>query len=204
MTNEVITVDTMKWIRRHLNPGKQLGPVYLERFTRKNLAKMFKHLGFKTGAEIGVAGGKFSQVMCEMNPGVKLLCVDTWQVYSGNRRGGPQEQHDRNYQLAQERLAQYDATLIPGFSMDIVKDVPLESLDFVYIDANHAFDYVMMDIIEWAKRVRKGGIVSGHDLYKFRDAGVVEAVNAYVDAHNIKEWFITSERKEKSWFWVKK
>lgn len=178
--------------------------MHLERFSRRNLAKLFCILDYATGAEIGVAEGRYSKRMCDLNPGVELLCVDTWQKYSGNRRGGPQSQHDRNYDIAQRILAPFDTTIVRAFSMDAVRNIELESLDFVYIDGNHDFDYVMRDIIEWGRRVRRGGIISGHDYYHFRDAGVVEAVDAYILAHGIEEWFLTNESKEKSWFWVKR
>jgi predicted O-methyltransferase YrrM len=70
-------------------------------------------------------------------------------------------------------------------SMDAVDDIPDNSLDFVFIDANHAFDYVMLDLIYWTKKVRPGGIVSGDDYFHFKKAGVVEAVDAYTKAHGI-------------------
>jgi predicted O-methyltransferase YrrM len=41
------------------------------------------------------------------------------------------------------------------------------SLDFVYIDAGHRFDDVVQDIIKWTKKVRKGGIISGHDYMEY-------------------------------------
>jgi len=196
-------LDTPRWVHRNLNPGNLSSPVHLEKFSRRNLAKLFRILGYETGAEIGVAEGRYSKMICDHNPGVRLLCVDTWQKYSGNSRGGPQSQHDRNYEIAQRILAPFDTTIVKAFSMDAVNNVELESLDFVYIDGNHAFDFVMQDIIEWGKRVRKGGIISGHDYYHFRGAGVVEAVDAYTLAHGIAQWFLTNESKEKSWFWVK-
>ncbi len=198
------SLNTTKWVHNHLNPNGLESPVQLERFSRRNLAKLFRILDYKTGAEVGVAEGRYSKMMCDHNPGVRLLCVDTWNRYRGNQRGGPQRQHDRNYGIAQRILAPFDTTIAKAFSMDAVRDVGLESLDFVYIDGNHNFDYVMQDIIEWGKRVRRGGIISGHDYYHFRDAGVVEAVDVYAYAHGIKEWFLTNERKEKSWFWVKR
>ncbi len=80
--------------------------------------------------------------------------------------------------------------------------MPDESLDFVYIDADHRFDYVMEDLIAWGRKVRKGGIISGHDYYRFRNAGVVPAVDVYTHCHYVGEWFITDE-KEASFFWVK-
>jgi hypothetical protein len=60
----------------------------------------------------------------------------------------------------------------------------------------------MSDLIFWAKKVRPGGLIIGHDYYPFFRAGVMTAVDAYVKAHNIHDWYVTRE-KEPSWFWVK-
>jgi len=38
-----------------------------------------------------------------------------------------------------------------------------ESLDFVYIDANHAYEFVKHDISYWYPKVKKGGYLMGHD-----------------------------------------
>jgi len=77
------------------------------------------------------------------------------------------------------------------------------SLDFVYIDALHEFDPFMMDIILWVPKVRKDGIVSGHDFAHFHEMGIVQAVTAYVTAHSIIPWYITTGEVTPSWFWVK-
>ena len=137
-------------------------------------------------------------MLCKGIPDLELRCVDLWGAYYHfSATSGA-----RHYELAQERLAPYDATLIKATRMDAARDVPDGSLDFVYIDADHRFDYVMEDLIGWARKVRPGGIVSGHDYYRFRNAGVVPAVDVYTHVHGIQEWFITDE-KEASFFWVK-
>lgn len=170
--------------------------------TRVDLARLFAAQGYRRGAEIGVADGRYSLTLCQAIPDLQLSCVDVWRTYRGNHRGGPQEQHDRNWRLAQERLAAYDVTFVRAFSMDAVRDYSERSLDFVYIDAHHGFDYVMQDLIEWAKRVRPGGIVAGHDCYHFDRAGVVEAVEVYTRMHEITDWSLCDER-EPSFWWVK-
>ena len=180
--------------------------------TRAGLARQFAALGFTRGAEVGVADGRFSLVLCESIPGLELYCVDPWQKYSGNPRGGPQEQHDRNYALAWERLRPYPgAYLWRMTSMEAAQQFTWtrsdgrtwhDPLSFVYIDGNHCFDYVMRDLIEWSKIVRPGGIVAGHDYYDFAHAGVVAAVDAYTAAHGITEWHLTDER-EPSFWWVR-
>ena len=37
------------------------------------------------------------------------------------------------------------------------------SLDFVYIDANHAYDFVKQDIKLWYPKVKQNGYLCGHD-----------------------------------------
>ena len=52
--------------------------------TRDDLALYFKERGYKTGAEIGVDRGLYSEVLCKSNPGVKLYCIDPWKIYKDN------------------------------------------------------------------------------------------------------------------------
>ena len=37
------------------------------------MAELFAELGFTIGAEIGVAHGKFSKIMLDANPNIKML-----------------------------------------------------------------------------------------------------------------------------------
>lgn len=169
----------------------------MEFTNRVELAYYFNELGFKTGAEVGVAAGAFSETLCKAIPGLKLYCIDPWTTYRGNNRGGGIGRHTRNYETAKERLKGYDATLIRKKSIEALTDVPDGSLDFVFIDGNHDFDYVMEDIIGWTRKVRSGGIVSLHDYYEFKNAGVIPAVNAYTEFHLI-QFHLTSKELRKS------
>lgn len=160
------------------------------------MAKYFNELGFKKGAEIGVADGRYSECLCKEIPNLKLFCIDPWSTYRGNQRGGGKARHYKNYEQAQKKLSRYGVILIRKLSMDAVRDFEDGSLDFVFIDGNHDFDYVMQDIIEWSKKVRKGGIVAGHDYFNFRNSGIVEAVDIYVKVHGIKLSVIVPERSK--------
>ena len=178
-----------KWFER----SQQISPVRLARIDRKNLIGKFREFGFKKGAEIGVDRGRFSEFMCKTIDDLELLCVDPWERHF---RG------ESRYKSAITRLSPYKCKIIKKTSMEAVRDIPNKSLDFVYIDGDHHFDFIMQDIIEWAKRIRIGGIVSGHDYYRFRQAGVVEAVDIYTKMHGITKWFLTDERTP-TWFWLK-
>ena len=88
-------------------------------------------------------------------------------------------------------------------SEEAAPKIPDASLDFVYIDGDHSFDFVMLDLILWARKVRPGGMISGHDYYRFRNGGVVPAVDVFSRQHGIQHWFLTDERTP-SFFWLKR
>ncbi len=172
---------------------------WLKSSTRETITELFRELGFKTGAEIGVRWGEYSEMIIRNNPGVKLYCVDTWLPYMGGRPSA--ERQERIYRRAKKVLTPMGATILRKASMDALADISDGSLDFVYIDAMHDFDNVMMDIIGWSKKVRSGGIVSGHDYTNLHGCGVVPAVNAYTQGHTILEWYVTQDELP-SWLWV--
>ncbi len=170
-----------------------------ENITRLQLPDLFKQLGYTRGAEIGVASGKFSELLCQGIPGLKLMSVDPWTRYERTS----QKLCDWRYAHAVRALTPYGVEIKRMASVDAAKEVPDGSLDFVYIDGNHDFDHVMMDIISWAPKVRVGGVVSGHDYYHFYRGGIIRAVDAYTLAHGITAVYLTNE-KESSWMWVKR
>lgn len=168
---------------------------------RVSLTKYFAKLGFKIGAEIGVAKGKFSRVICWNVPNVKLYCIDPYKT-DPNDPADYGNAHEIHYEWAKKILKPYNVEFILKNSKDALEDFKDESLDFVYIDANHSFDYVIRDIIEWSKKVRSGGIISGHDYYNFGDKfDVPGAVDAYVKSHKLTA-YLTKDRVH-SYFWIK-
>lgn len=187
--------------------SEQVSPIRIYKhpfsLTREGLAKWFSEWGFKTGAEIGVRAGKFSEVLCNSMPGLNLLCVDPWGTVDYRSRMIGEEKQEAYYQECLKRLAPYSGVKIMRMnSIDAVMKVPDESLDFVYIDGCHEFDYVMTDLILWARKVRKDGVIALHDYYAFKRAGVVQAIDLYTHMHRIHEWFLTDE-KEPTAFWAK-
>jgi len=186
-------------------------PVFIPDSTRVDLARLFAELDYRTGAEIGTARGSFAITMSINNPKCKLYCVDAWSIYDDCHDFTDQNVLNDNFRAAKLRLERFEnVEIINKFSMDAVKDFDDGSLDYVYIDANHEFPFVAEDLFYWSKKVRMGGIVSGHDyLIKPRSDGVVqvkEVIHAFTEAFNIRPWFVVDEgslNKAGSFFWVK-
>lgn len=198
-------------------PGQKQQPVEIPNADRIVLAKLFATLGFKAGAEIGVERGYYSEILAGLNPDLHLFAIDGWEAYHGYRDHSTQATMDALFAEAQKRLSAYpNVEIIKKFSMDALDDIEDESLDFVYIDANHEFQNVVNDICEWQYKVKVGGIIAGHDYIKRKDNGylmhVPMALHGFVEAYGIKPLFVlgTKEKKEgvlrddvRSWFYVK-
>jgi len=179
---------------------------------RTELAKLFATLGFRVGAEVGVCSGIFSEILCKNIPNLRLYAIDSWDRYSMYRDFADKITHASYYKVAMEKLAPYNCVVIKDYSMEAVKEFDDGMLDFVYIDANHAYKFVKEDVREWTKKVRIGGIVSGHDYYKTKagNMGVINAVDEYVKENGYKfnrtAWNIRDPQKDErqpSWYFVK-
>lgn len=166
--------------------------------TRKDLAVLMGKQGLKYGAEIGICKGDHALRLFKHIPGLKLIGVDPWHAYNKVSARRARARYDKAVKV----MAPYNIELMKMTSMEAVREIPLESLDFVYIDGAHDFDSVIMDLVEWSRRVRPGGIVAGHDYCPMWQGGVIAAVNAYTCAHNLHNWYVTRE-KTASYFWVK-
>lgn len=197
---------------------KQKGrPFEIPDCSRDDLPEFFAQLGFKAGAEIGVYKGEFSEKFCKV--GLALFAVDPWRIYKdyGNPRG--QERLDDQYEHTKRVLAPYPkCKIIRKTSMEAIEEFEDGSLDFVYIDGNHEFRYIAEDIAEWTKKVRKGGIVSGHDYFYTKTGTnrphwhVAYVLKAFIGAYGIENWYllgrketIEGEKRDKwrSWMFVK-
>ena len=198
-------------------------PIEIPNAGRDDLAKLFNELDFKTGAEIGVASGEYSKKLCEANPQTKIYGIDAWEAY-GEYPDYSAEELNLYYEEVKNYFASFpNYEIIKEFSMDAVKKFEDNSLDFVYIDGNHQEPYITEDITEWSKKVRSGGIISGHDYVRGSKKkegsdsdiirfNVVEAINKFTKDNNIKPWFVLGSKNKapgiirdntRSWFWVK-
>ena len=218
-----------KFLLKTYQIENQESPIILP-IDRKGLVKIFRKFGYLKGAEIGVDRGWFSKQICQILPQAKLYGIDAYAAYESyierkGRRG--QKSLNYRYEEAKVRLSPYNCELIKKYSMDAVKDFEDESLDFVFIDGNHTFEYVINDIAEWSKKIRPGGIISGHDFWNSADGfghlrldidrfiknlnpvdkvkvcQVKDAVLSWTQTNKINPFFVTGADDLSSWFWIK-
>lgn len=191
-------------------------PIEITNFGRDQLADLFRELGFNIGVEVGVLAGEYSEILLRANPNLKLYGVDPWIPHKGYRDYTRKETLNSKLEEAHLRLDGLNFTFIQKYSMDAVKDFKDETIDFVYIDGDHSFQSVTNDIAEWTWKVKKGGIIAGHDYSKhdnvYTNCHVYQVVNAYTDAIRLRPWFVLGSKefkpgvirdKARSWMIVK-
>lgn len=188
-------------------------PFEIPDISRDDLPQFFQEMGFKAGAEIGVAQGNFSEKFLKM--GLELFAIDSWKAYEDY----PNPRLDADYEQAKNLLSAYpNGHIIRKTSMEAAADFKDNSLDFVYIDGNHQLKFVIEDLVEWTKKVKPGGIIAGHDYVRFIPktalgiCHVIEALKAYTQAYGIKNWYVLGtkssspgEKRDKwrSWMFIK-
>lgn len=122
--------------------------------------------------EVGTWEGDFSYELLKQTDCKKVYCVDPYKhfedsSYPDGMNMLTQEQFDSKYDTVCKRFSQFGnrVEFIRKLSNDATIQFEDESLDFVYIDGNHDCKAVLLDILSWYPKVKKGGFLCGDDVY---------------------------------------
>jgi hypothetical protein len=130
---------------------------------------------------------------------IRVDCVDTWEGSSEMKSDGLFPDDDvvnstlYDKFLDNIRPVREFVNPIRSTSVDAAKMYEDNSLDFVFIDAEHSYESVREDIDAWLPKVKKGGIIAGHD-YSTAWPGVIQAVDETFDSIRLYEscWMTTA------------
>lgn len=148
----------------------------------KLLIKLINKRGYTIGAEIGCAKGNTTYRLLKYCPKLRLYAVDLWGIVP-DEIGGGSMYRDWNFRKIKNTFDKVThpykrrLTILQGVSWQMAKKVSDNSLDFIFIDADHEYESVKKDIRAWTPKLKKGGMLSGHD-YDFPD--VERALNELI------------------------
>lgn len=144
------------------------------------------------GAEIGVHEGDFSRAILDIVDPEELHLIDPWRHeaaavfkdarYGGLAKGGQQEM-DARCAAVRSRFAREVQSgrvrIHRGASSAVLERFPDAYFDWVYIDGNHLYEHVKVDIALSLRKTKAGGIISGDDYAEggWWDGGVKRAVD---------------------------
>ena len=142
-----------------------------------------------TGVEIGVAGGNLSHYLLNRLPGLRLYMVDPWYEVSEDdcyRHSGSgmaakkQVWWDAMFTRACKVAELYPARgLIMRLRSLDVADILVVEPDFVFLDGDHSEHSVHADLRAWWKKLKPGGLLSGHDYGRPRFPAVKPCVDKF-------------------------
>lgn len=119
------------------------------------------------GIELGCFCGSSTQILHDTNCFKKLYCIDNFRWECSNVAE----------QIFDERFTNNNKIIkVKKNTFDAVNDFKYNSIDFIYIDADHSYESVKQDILNYYPKIKNGGIVAGHDYIEGWE-GVIRAVN---------------------------
>lgn len=154
------------------------------------------------GAEIGVHRGDFSEKILAIAKPRKLFLIDPWtyeegetykDAWYGGRHGQNQSHMDDRYDFVLKRFSKNieagQVHVVRDTSERALQNMENESLDWVYIDGNHLYEFVRRDLELSLSKVRPGGIISGDDYTTggWWMGGVKQAVDEFVRDKKIRD-----------------
>lgn len=129
--------------------------------------------------EIGVREGRSSVDFLEK--GCFLYMIDPWIDYPEYAEKHYVGRYEEIYQATLEAVAPFEGKykIIRKKSDDAVNDIP--QVDLVWIDGNHALDFVKRDMENYWPKVKQDGWLTGDD---YRE--VCPAVDEFCKNNNLK------------------
>lgn len=172
--------------------------------TRDQLPEWLNQRGLTgCGVEIGVWVGNYAKHICQNWNGREYIGVDSWAEcadWAPVNAEGQNEYLEKTLQNLKPWLVGVNprASLYRMTSVEAATFFKSQgrTFDWVYIDANHKYEYVRDDIEAWFGLVRPGGLLAGHDyLHGLQsdgfDYGVGRAVDEFAASHNFS--IVTTE-----------
>ncbi len=106
---------------------------------------------------------------------------------------------DPRIELSYRKLDGFDACeFLQMYSDDAVEKFP--KVDFIYIDGDHTYEQVKKDMDNYWKKVKKGGILAGHDIFRAEeDYGVAKAFVEFCSENKLKPYISRTD-----WWVVKR
>ena len=154
-------------------------------------------LKYLVGAEIGVFKGDHAQQILNGYLNIKkLVLVDSWLPF-----GGGYELDKKRFDNIYEKVknifkSDKRVEIIRNVSTNASLKFKDEYFDFVYLDANHEYEFVLTDLEAWYPKVKRFGVMCGDDFGHPSGHGVVEAVTEFAYKHKV----LVFNEEQQFWF----
>ena len=128
------------------------------------LADLAKRYELNKLCEVGVKSGGLTAKLALLLPEATIIGVDPWRFYP-DWPSWDNDKHLRHEEAFDRVCRRYPKQIVKMkmTSLEAAAQIVPSSLDLVFIDGDHSYSAVKADIEAWLPKVRKGGVLSGHD-----------------------------------------
>lgn len=153
------------------------------------------------GIEIGVQSGINSYMLLEFCPNIKkIMGIDPYRSYRDWDKVVPQADLDTNFTIFQANYEHMKDRfeLVKMSSNEAAPLLKNDTYDVVFIDGDHSLRAVLDDLSNYTPKIRKGGIIAGHDIGL---SGVTMAVQSWCKRNRI-DLSTVKLIENTAWFWI--
>ena len=156
------------------------------------------------GVEVGTCRGESAYLFLEKCSNIKKLwTIDPYVGYDDWNGSISTEVVENFMRIATENLSEWGdrVEMVRAMSKDVVNRFDDDSLDFLFIDGDHSYEAVKQDLEIWYPKLKKGGILAGHDYGIRVLQAVTNAVNDFRKEKSIRSPIHLVSNS--AFFWVK-
>lgn len=139
--------------------------IYKHKWKRYHVIEdLVKAHGWTKGIELGVREGKTFFHILKFCKEMHMTGIDLWEPHESNLPGTNWD-HEKNLEAVKSFTEFYKEdryTLIKGRTDEVHTQIDNKSANFVFIDADHSYDAVKLDIELYEPKVTDA--VLGHDI----------------------------------------
>ncbi len=146
------------------------------------------------GSWLGQSACYMATLIKASNKNIKFDCIDIWSnnimdpafaiEINDSINSGISMLEKFKFNMVNNNVNEY-VNAIQAISWEAASYYEDNSLDFVFLDADHSYDSVKKDLEAWWPKVKLGGIFAGHD-YTELGYGVKKAVDEFFNIMRIK------------------
>lgn len=167
------------------------------------LAGLMQAMGLKIFVEVGCKEGRTSGHVLRTVPGSSVIAIDPWIAQPQNVEGDEDRETYQDWDFGKIEAQFWEqigenrprCSMMRTTSLEAATKIIDRSCDMVFIDALHDYQSVKEDIAAWLPKVRRGGVLAGHD-FNHKWPGVERAVAESFDLMEV------GVGPDSVWFWV--
>jgi GT2 family glycosyltransferase len=180
--------EHIKWVRERLATKYKLPKGWFYKGDLSEYRRLVEDV--PKGGTIGELGCAWGRSLCSVadiikRKDLKVHIVDCFIGTTGEASYG--DKFRKEFEDNITRFGIFDrVTIHEGYTNDMVKEIPDHTFDLLFIDADHSYEVVKKDLIDWEPKIKIHGTISGHDYSN--GFGVSQAVNErYIEGIRVND-----------------